>query len=63
VADSASLRMNRDGLALAGERRSGAGPIAIFLHAGVTDPQCWNQVHPRLTSAEFSCLAAEQGYA
>ena len=36
--------MSMDGIALMGERWRGTGPVAVFLHAGVTDRRCWNQV-------------------
>ena len=34
-----------------GERWPGDGPVAVFLHAGVTDRRGWNQVVPQLTHA------------
>jgi pimeloyl-ACP methyl ester carboxylesterase len=33
-----------DGCALAGERRPGAGPAIVLLHAGVADRRAWTDV-------------------
>lgn len=46
---STPLIVNRDGLAIAGEHWPGVGPVAVFLHAGVTDRRCWEKVVPQLT--------------
>lgn len=43
------LNLDRDGLILAGERWPGTGPVAVFLHAGVSDRRSWNEVVPQLT--------------
>ena len=51
MVDSAALNVNRDGLTLEGERWLGAGPITVFLHAGVTDRRSWEGVVPRLTQS------------
>ena len=36
--------VTREGIALAGERWAGTGPVAVFLHAGVADRRSWDQV-------------------
>jgi pimeloyl-ACP methyl ester carboxylesterase len=51
MADCTSFSVNRDGLAMAGEQWPGVGPVAVFLHAGVTDRRCWDQVVPQLTQS------------
>jgi len=44
VSESWPVRIEREGLVLVGDRFSGTGPVAVFLHAGVTDRRSWNQV-------------------
>ena len=36
---------------MAGEHWPGVGPVAVFLHAGVTDRRCWDKVVPQLTQS------------
>jgi len=47
---SEPLRMNCGNAVLVGERWTGAGPIMVLLHAGVTDRRSWDKVIQQLPS-------------
>ncbi len=45
-----------------GERWRGTGPVAVFLHAGVTDRRCWNQVVGQLVQSVTPVTYDRRGF-
>jgi pimeloyl-ACP methyl ester carboxylesterase len=54
------LKIPVPGATLAADRRPGAGPAVVLLHAGVCDRRCWRGVGDRLAAAGWDVTAYDR---